>query len=550
METMTAKNTAAKHKRLPAWVEEAAELCKPEQVRWCDGSHEEYQAMLRLMIMTGSAIPLAENKRPNSVLVRRARPMWPGSKTALSSALALKRKLADDAADRDDGFLLAALAGDPPVRRPSRMSVLAALITAWPSAPRRYQLPFQARPFQELSGLHHAGGQLGPGSSVPGGGELGRVGAHSGDQHPGIDRADPGDLVQPVRQPQHQDAQVRAVRGMAAAGQPVATATEIYDYLRLLYARVGRTYCLNCGQEVKKDTVDEVAERILALGEGTRVQAFFPVQPPPKPAEPEKSKGRRIAKKKAPKPADDSLLKERLFELRKRGYNRLYQNGRVVEFSTPESLLDLNFAEPVLVLIDRIAVSPEARARIVDAVEQGYREAGEVLFETAPPEGEAAQRLRFSQRFECKAVQHSLRRAGAAAVLVQQSIWRLPALPGLRQHHRFRSEPGDPQQDAYSGRRRDRALDQAEISAAGDGDAPLCARRGHSARRTVAGPHQPSSKTTSSTVTANSGACAASSSTWSARSTSCTCGSSSAGIAATRCAPTARACACGAKRGR
>jgi excinuclease ABC subunit A len=182
----------------------------------------------------------------------------------------------------------------------------------------------------------------------------------------------------------------------------VATATEIYDYLRLLYARVGRTYCLNCGHEVKKDTVDEVAERVLALGEGTRVQAFFPVQPPPEPAEAEKSKGRRATKKKAPKPADDSLLKERLFELRKRGYNRLYQNGRVVEFSTPESLLDLDFAEPVLVLIDRIAVSPEARARIVDAVEQGYREAGEVLFETAPSEGEAAQKLRFSQRFECK----------------------------------------------------------------------------------------------------------------------------------------------------
>ncbi len=130
----------------------------------------------------------------------------------------------------------------------------------------------------------------------------------------------------------------------------VATATEIYDYLRLLYARVGRTYCLNCGQEVKKDTVDEVADRILALGEGTRVQVFFPLQPPPKPSEPEKVKGRRVAKKKSAKPADDSLLKERLFELRKRGYNRLYQNGKVVEFSTPESLLDLNFAEPVLVL--------------------------------------------------------------------------------------------------------------------------------------------------------------------------------------------------------
>jgi excinuclease ABC subunit A len=181
----------------------------------------------------------------------------------------------------------------------------------------------------------------------------------------------------------------------------VATATEIYDYLRLLYARVGRTYCLNCGQEVKKDTVDEVADRILALGEGARVQAFFPVQPPLPPSEPEKKKGRRIAKKKPAKP-DDSRLKERLFELRKRGFNRLYQNGRLVEFSTPESLLELNFGEPVFVLIDRISISPDVRSRIVDAVEQGYREAGEVLFETAPRDGEQPQRWRFPQRFECK----------------------------------------------------------------------------------------------------------------------------------------------------
>ena len=61
----------------------------------------------------------------------------------------------------------------------------------------------------------------------------------------------------------------------------VATATEIYDYLRLLYARIGRTYCSVCGQEVKKDTVDEVADRMLALPEGTRLQVLFPLQPPP-----------------------------------------------------------------------------------------------------------------------------------------------------------------------------------------------------------------------------------------------------------------------------
>src|SRR5882757_1114183 len=58
----------------------------------------------------------------------------------------------------------------------------------------------------------------------------------------------------------------------------VATATEIYDYLRLLYARVGRTFCMVCGQEVKKDTVDEIAQTILGLGEGMRINILFPVK--------------------------------------------------------------------------------------------------------------------------------------------------------------------------------------------------------------------------------------------------------------------------------
>src|SRR5271169_1543925 len=59
----------------------------------------------------------------------------------------------------------------------------------------------------------------------------------------------------------------------------VATATEIFDYLRLLFARVGRTYCANCGREVRKDTVDEVADAVLALDPETRMQVFFPLRP-------------------------------------------------------------------------------------------------------------------------------------------------------------------------------------------------------------------------------------------------------------------------------
>jgi phosphoenolpyruvate carboxykinase (GTP) len=70
VETMSENKADTKHKGLTAWVEEVAQLCKPDRVQWCDGSHGEYQAMLRRMVMTGSAIWLADDKRPNSILVR------------------------------------------------------------------------------------------------------------------------------------------------------------------------------------------------------------------------------------------------------------------------------------------------------------------------------------------------------------------------------------------------------------------------------------------------------------------------------------------------
>ena len=204
----------------------------------------------------------------------------------------------------------------------------------------------------------------------------------------------------------------------------VATATEIYDYLRLLFARVGRTFCANCGREVKKDTVDEVADAILALEPETRLQLLFPLQQNA-PAVPEAtlkatSKARKAkspllpkaGKSGAPTASISDALKTRLFDLRKAGFNRLYQAGQVFEFSTPESLLDINFAELVYVLVDRLTVSAEARSRIVDAVETAYREAGEVIFELpnleptdltdAAGEGARATTLRFAQRFECK----------------------------------------------------------------------------------------------------------------------------------------------------
>ncbi len=186
----------------------------------------------------------------------------------------------------------------------------------------------------------------------------------------------------------------------------VATATEVYDYLRLLYARCGTVHCVHCDGLVKRDSIDEIAEATLALGEGTRLNVLFPVRHAESAPETE-AKLLRRAVKSAAKSASESPLTEafkaRLIELRAAGFNRLYQQGSIFEFSTPESLLDLDFTLPVFVLLDRIVVSAENRARIVDAAEIAYRESGEVIFEELPHDDAAPRRRhRFSANYECK----------------------------------------------------------------------------------------------------------------------------------------------------
>lgn len=209
----------------------------------------------------------------------------------------------------------------------------------------------------------------------------------------------------------------------------VATATEIYDYLRLLYARCGTVTCLHCGGIVKRDTVDEIVTSLMALPDGTRVYGLFPIVRAEIMLEPLQGSSTDVVEvpktvKKAPAKttakkltsgniAAETLtesLKGRLLELRRRGYNRLFQNGVIVEFSTPESLLELDFSQPIFVLADRLALSSEVRSRLVDAIETGYRESGEIRFLTMPRDGDPeSQSFRYSSAFECTSCHRAYR---------------------------------------------------------------------------------------------------------------------------------------------
>ncbi len=178
----------------------------------------------------------------------------------------------------------------------------------------------------------------------------------------------------------------------------VATATEIYDYLRLLYARAGRTFCTLCGSEVRRDTIDSITDRVLALEPGRRFYVLFRLVIP----EPAKKPGaRKLAR---PAQASPDSVRQALLDLQKRGFNRLYQSGRVHEFSSPETLLDMDFSQPIYVVVDRLAVAPEIRSRLADSVEICYREGkGEAILEFPPSDtNPETERIVFSDRFECK----------------------------------------------------------------------------------------------------------------------------------------------------
>ncbi|MCW5949517.1 MAG: excinuclease ABC subunit UvrA [Pyrinomonadaceae bacterium] len=171
----------------------------------------------------------------------------------------------------------------------------------------------------------------------------------------------------------------------------VATQTEIYDYLRLLFARAGRTFCHVCGREVLKDSPESAANAVLSeLTAGERFYVMFPIAPSSDSGKDTKKRNKKTATKA------DLSTQAHLMSLMQQGFTRLVRDGDVIELTRPEDF-PFGALDGVNVLVDRLRSSPGIRGRLIDSLEICFREAHEATIRTAD-----GKELRFSDEFVCK----------------------------------------------------------------------------------------------------------------------------------------------------
>ncbi|MDQ3742820.1 MAG: excinuclease ABC subunit UvrA [Acidobacteriota bacterium] len=187
----------------------------------------------------------------------------------------------------------------------------------------------------------------------------------------------------------------------------VGTQTEVYDYLRLLYARIGTTFCRVCGREVHKDSPESAAQEVLdALAEGTRFYVLFPAEAGLR-AEgngngtPSSKTKKQVGKAKTSLPGahDRRAVTAHVMSLMQRGFTRLFASGETIELRSPDDYTRGDF-EGVFVLVDRLVARADVRERLVDSFETCFIEGhGQAVVQTVEAEPRS---LKFSERFECK----------------------------------------------------------------------------------------------------------------------------------------------------
>ncbi len=158
----------------------------------------------------------------------------------------------------------------------------------------------------------------------------------------------------------------------------VGTVTEIYDYLRLLYARIGIPHCPVCGKEISRQSVDSIIERILKLPEGERFMVLAPV----------------VREKKG-------MHEKVLADAKKSGYARVRIDGSIYDL-TEDIKLDKNKKHSVEIVVDRLVMKDGIRSRLADSVESALSEAdGRLLVVTLPRDGGEGKEMSFSQSYAC-----------------------------------------------------------------------------------------------------------------------------------------------------
>ncbi|HWQ00196.1 MAG TPA: excinuclease ABC subunit UvrA [Vicinamibacterales bacterium] len=203
-----------------------------------------------------------------------------------------------------------------------------------------------------------------------------------------------------------------AIRQKNSARNPrstVGTTTEIHDYLRLLYARVGRTYCRGCGREVERETAEVVARRLAALPEGTRLLLGFEIpvvglaaastaEPEGPPAEAEEAEnGPTVAE------VPVEAITATLDALRRKGFGRILVGGRAVALDDVDPA-ELRRHSVLPVVVDRLRIEGDLLSRLTGSIETAYYEGGGAAFAVEVGEGgEPTTVHRFSERFECRA---------------------------------------------------------------------------------------------------------------------------------------------------
>ena len=161
----------------------------------------------------------------------------------------------------------------------------------------------------------------------------------------------------------------------------VGTVTEIYDYIRLLYARIGTPYCPNCGKKIEKQTIDQVVDSLMELEQGTKIQIFAPV-----------IRGRK------------GEFVKLLENFAKEGFVRARVDGEIIEL-TDDIQIDRKKKHNVEILVDRLVIKDEIRSRLTESIETAFKYANNLVLvdihNVGSDSGNKRSELLFSQNYAC-----------------------------------------------------------------------------------------------------------------------------------------------------